>query len=187
MEPAKMVNHTEVSSLPLKSDSENSFEAIREQSAAERNENGADTPGSPKETPASAGRAASAPYSKRKRKPARKSSKKNVAGLTRPEPEPEPYKPYEIFPKEIVMKIAGIVPFDILAMIFNNPDYRLTKSEQASLADQWDLVIWKYAPGLLDQYGPEYLLAGSIALMVVQKSGFLSGKTENKENEENNS
>ena len=70
-----------------------------------------------------------------------------------------------------------MIPFVILASVFDNPKYLLKEAEKTQLADQWDMVIWKYAPGLLEEYGPEYLLAGSISLMLIHKSGFLTVKT----------
>ena len=71
------------------------------------------------------------------------------------------------------MIIAGMIPFSIIAASTGQQQYLLTDTEKQLLAPQWNAVINKYLPEMISEYGPEFALVGTIALLLVQKSGYL--------------
>lgn len=85
------------------------------------------------------------------------------------------------------MVIAGLIPFQIIAMLTESKKWELTEQEKETLAPYWDDVINKYIPAIAEEYGPEAALIIAMAPLVVIKSGILEPKIEKEgENAETN-
>lgn len=91
-------------------------------------------------------------------------------------PEEEGYVPYSILNKNLVKMIAGLVPFAILATYLKDNKYLLTDPEKEFMADQWDIVLSERLPEAMSKYGSEYTLLGSMAVLIISKSGMFDGQ-----------
>lgn len=116
---------------------------------------------------------------RRKKYKKRTPTRKPVSG----EQADETPKPFEVLDRSLCMMIAGLVPFGIVASFMQDSKWLLTDEEKLVLASQWDLVITKYLPDVIEEYGPEFSLVGIIGLYLVQKSGAFDPKPIGPENE----
>jgi len=112
-----------------------------------------------------------------RKKPVRGKTTKKAPPKTAPPPEPE-FGPFELTPKPMCMVIAGLIPFQIIAMLTASNKWELNEQEKETLAPYWDDVINKYIPTIAEEYGPEAALIVAMAPLVVVKSGILEQKPE---------
>lgn len=114
---------------------------------------------------------------KRKRTSRRKKTSRKIKEPdTTAAPEEEGYVPYSILDKKLVKMVAGLIPFALLATYLKDNRYLLTEAEKDFMADQWDVCISEWLPEVMSKYGSEYTLLGSMAVLIITKSGVFDGK-----------
>jgi len=89
-------------------------------------------------------------------------------------PAPEPvYTPYQFVDKATCKMIASLIPFSILAVLFQNDAYELNEKEKEQLAPLWDKIADKYIPEMISEFSEEASLGVTISLILVEKSGVI--------------
>jgi len=108
--------------------------------------------------------------------PHRKASpgKKKAPSRSKKPPEPEaPYTPYQLVDKPTCKMVASLVPFSILAVMFQNDAYELNEKEKEQLAPLWDKIADKYIPDMISEFSEEASLGITISLILIEKSGVI--------------